>query len=420
LDKLAAKNFNASFHAARTVFADIASPIMSSRRITNLSSYTARNKVQLIKGGRRYFELLTELINRAERSLHLQFYIFLDDATGELVIDALKAAARRGVAVCLHIDAYASKELSKQSIAAMREAGVEVKRFEPLLRSRHFYFGRRLHHKVVVVDGIYSLVGGRNVSDKYNDLPGEPAWMDFAVYCEGEASLGLLRICRQLWKNTKYLPGIPEKLLEEFYNKIEVKEHTLVRVSRNDWVKRKNQVYTSYLGMFRHAEKRITIMCSYFLPGILYRRQLAKAVKRGVEVRVILAGISDIMVAKNAERFLYDWMLRNNIGIYEYQPTILHAKVAVYDGHWATIGSYNVNNISAHASLELNLDIKDDRFATQVQDELDRIIESRCEKITPENYKRSTNIFRKLWQRLCYTFINSILKLFTFYFKREE
>ncbi len=393
---------------------------MSAGKYPNSSGYTLRNKVRLIKGGKLYFELLTDMINRSESTIHLQFYIFLDDSTGRLIIEALKAASQRGVGVFLHIDAYASQGLSRQSIAEMKDVGIAVKRFEPLLRSRHFYFGRRLHHKVVVVDGIYSLVSGRNVSDKYNDLPNEPAWMDMAVFCEGEASLALLRICRQLWANRKKLPFIPEDLLEEFYGKIEELDQTEVRVRRNDWVKRKNQIFNSYLSMFRQAETRITIMCSYFLPGSLYRRQMAAAVRRGVKVEVILAGLSDISVSKNAERYLYNWMLKKGIDIYEYQPTILHAKVAVYDGTWATIGSYNVNNISAHASLELNLDIRDKNFACQVEKELDQIIISKCRKITLENYKTSTGFWRKIWQQACYLFINNILKLFTFYFRREE
>ncbi len=408
LDKLAAKNFQTF------------TQIMSTGRYSYNTGYTHRNKVRLIKGGKLFFELLIDMINRSESTIHLQFYIFLDDITGRQVIDALKAAIQRGVGVFLHIDAYASQGLSRQSIAEMKESGIAIKRFEPLLRSRHFYFGRRMHHKVVVVDGFYSLVGGRNVSDKYNDLPNEPAWMDMAIYCEGEASLALLRICRQLWANRKKLPSIPEDFLKEFYKKVEALEETEVRVRRNDWVKRKNQIFNSYLGMFRQAETRITIMCSYFLPGILYRRQMAAAVRRGVKVEVILAGLSDISVSKNAERYLYNWMLKKGICIYEYQPTILHAKVAVYDGTWATIGSYNVNNISAHASLELNLDIRDKKFASQVEKELDQIIVNKCRKITLENYKTSTGFWRKIWQQLCYLFINNILKLFTFYFRQEE
>ena len=147
-----------------------------------------------------------------------------------MVITALKAAARRGVSIFLHIDAYASQGLSKSTISDMREAGIKVKRFEPLLRSRHFYFGRRLHHKVVVTDGIYSLVGGRNISDRYNDLPGEPAWMDFALYCEGEASIITQQICRQLWRKQKTLPPISKKMMEEFCEKIPEKEHVPVKM----------------------------------------------------------------------------------------------------------------------------------------------------------------------------------------------
>lgn len=408
LDKFAAKNFQTFVIP------------MSSGKFHNIASYTLRNKVRLIKGGSQFFELLLEMIAKSERSIHLQFYIFQVDRTGRQVINALKAASFRGVLVFLHIDAYASQGLSNEAISEMKEAGIAVKRFEPLLRSKHFYFGRRLHHKVVVVDGIYSLVGGRNVSDRYNDLPDEPAWMDMAVHCEGEASLDLLRICRQLWNDTKRLPAIPEELLENIYENIREMDRIEVRVRRNDWVKRKNQIYNSYLNMFRLAEDRITIMCSYFLPGTLFRRQMAAAVKRGVKVDVILAGISDINMAKHAERYLYDWMLKKGIGIYEYQTSILHAKVAAFDGKWATIGSYNVNNISAHASLELNLDIRDKGFVRQVEEELDHIMAANCQQITLENYKISTGFWRKIWQRICYLFINNVLKLFTFYFRQEE
>jgi cardiolipin synthase len=393
---------------------------MSSLRKHTVNAYCTRNRVRLIKGGHRYFEMLVSLIEKSQLHVHLQFYIFLDDTTGRSVIDAMKAAAARGVQVFLHIDAYASQALPRKTISEMKEAGIHVKRFEPLLRSRHFYFGRRLHHKVVVVDGIYSLVGGRNVSDKYNDMPGEPAWMDFAVYCEGEASLTLLLICRQLWKGQKRLPKLSRQLMDEFYDKIEVSDHTEVRIRRNDWVKRKNEVYKSYADMFDHANDRITIMCSYFLPGMSFRRKMQRAVRRGVDIKVILAGVSDISVSKNAERYLYNWMLKNRIGIYEYQPTILHAKTAVFDYKWTTIGSYNVNNISAHASLELNIDIRDSKFTTLVQKELDNIIETHCEQITAENYKRSTNFLKRVWQHTCYLFVNNILKLFTFYFRQEE
>ena len=171
--------------------------------------------------------------------------------------------------------------------------------------------------------------------------------------------------------------------------------------------------------MFNKAEKSITIMCSYFLPGRLFRRKLSQAVKKGVKIKVILAGISDIMMAKHAERYLYDWLLKNNIEIYEYQETVLHAKVAVYDSSWVTVGSYNVNNISAYASLELNMDVRNKPFAISTENELEDIISRHCEQITKENYSSSTHFFRRLWQRFCYNFINNVLNLFTFYFLQE-
>jgi len=124
-------------------------------------------------------------------------------------------------------------------------------------------------------------------------------------------------------------------------------------------------------------------------------------------------------MAKHAERYLYDNLLRNKIEVYEYQETVLHAKLAVYDARKVTIGSYNVNNISAYASLELNMDIENHSFAEYVVNELEKISTEHCKLITKENYTSSTNIFRRIWQRFCYSFINNVLNLFTFYLRQE-
>jgi cardiolipin synthase A/B len=387
----------------------------------NTGDYTTRNKVKLIRSGKPYFDLLQEMINKAKKVIYLQFYIFLEDETGTPVIEALKAASRRGVSVFLHIDGYASKDLPAQCIKNMNDAGVKVKFFEPLLRSKHFYFGRRLHHKVAVADGLHSLVGGINVTNRYNDMPGEPAWLDMAVYCEGEASLIVQNICIQLWGNKKTLPAAGENTesIEQFYEHITPPEKTDVRVRRNDWVKRKNGIWKSYMEMFSAAEKNITIMCSYFLPGSLFRRKIKEAVNKGVKVKVILAGISDIMLAKHAERYLYDWMLRNNIEIYEYKETVLHAKVAVYDNCWTTVGSYNVNGLSAHASLEMNMDIRNKSFAVIAEKELNDIIHRHCKQVTKETYPFSSHIIRRFWQWICYNVISKMLTMVTFYFRRE-
>ncbi len=385
-----------------------------------VDDYSHRNRVKLVKGGKEYFSLLQEMIGKAGHCIHLQYYIYLEDETGAMVKAALEKAAARGVTVFLHVDGYASQSLSRHFITSLREAGVHFKWFEPLFRSRKFYFGRRMHHKVVVVDGIYSLVGGVNVCNRYNDMPDQPGWLDTALYCEGEASQTVHRLCREMW-GPKAAAGIIDKeKAEQIFAQIPEKDHHSVRVRRNDWVKRKNEVSKSYLYMFLHAEKEIIVMCSYFLPGRTFRRAMRMAVKRGVKIKVILAGPSDVMVAKHAERFLYDWLLKYKIDIYEYQRTVLHAKTAVYDRRWVTVGSYNLNNISAYASLELNLDVRHKPFAVETTKELETIIIRDCRKITPENYTSTVSFTRRIWQRVCYNFISAVLSLFTFYFKQEE
>ncbi len=392
---------------------------MFRRKSNNEKKYTQHNRVRLVRGGEEYFTLLLNMIAEAKYCIHLQYYIYLEDETGIEVTEALKKAAARGVLVYLHIDAYASKKFSKGFMAGITGSGIRFKRFNPLLKNRNFYFGRRMHHKVVVVDGLYSLVGGINISNNYNDTREGPAWLDMAVHCEGEVSVELHTICRDMWGRKIAADNIPAHANEKFYKSIPEKQWRMVDVSRNDWVKKKSEVWKNYAYMFNHAQKEILIMCSYFLPGWAFRKQLAKAVKRGVKIRVILAGTSDIMVAKHAERFLYDWMLRNKVEIYEYQETVLHAKVAMFDNKWSTVGSFNVNNISAYASLELNLDVKNPVFAVELKHKLEEIMASGCKKITEENYKSSTNLLKIFWQRLCYMFVNGMLNLFTFYFKQE-
>lgn len=383
------------------------------------NGYTQRNRVKLVSGGKEYFSLLHEIVNKAKHTLYLQFYIVEQDETGETLKRLLIHAATQGVAVFLLVDGYASQKLSRRYVSDLKESGVKVKWFEPLFKSSKFYFGRRMHHKVVVADGIYSMVGGINISNRYNDMPGTPAWMDLALYCEGEVSYQLSELCKSMWgKNDTNKPD--PSLAEQFFTNIKKKEYCSVRIRRNDWVKRKNEVLKSYLYMLLHAEKEIIIMCSYFLPGRAIRKAMVKAAKRGVIIKTILAGPSDVMVAKHAERYLYDWLLKNNIQIFEYQKTVLHAKIAVYDNRWVTIGSYNVNNISAYASLELNLDVRNRPFASSTATFLNHIMITDCKKITRENYVSATRFFKRLWQRLCYWFIKNMLSLFTFYFKQEE
>lgn len=383
---------------------------MSQGKIQN--RYTVRNTIQLIKGGPSYFQLLDDLIDKAKHSIFIRVYIWDDDMTGTVIADHLIKAAERKVDIYIVADGFASQCLSKGFIKRLRANGIRFRYFEPLLKSTHFYFGRRMHEKLVVVDGLYALVGGINFADRYNSMDNMPAWLDYALYVEGEAPYKLYQYCASDWnlKNQLPLPYINTDLKNS---------NCSVRISRNDWVKGKYQVWKTYFNLFNQAEENITIICSYFLPGRILRNKLYQAAKRGVKIKLILAGPSDVILAKHAERYLYRWMLRNGFEIYEYQPSVLHAKIACVDNHWVTIGSYNVNNVSAYASMELNLDIRNKPFALSIQKELDTIMDHDCIKVSEKTFISNTNFFKRVLQKASYDFIRVVLHLSTFYFKHE-
>lgn len=378
------------------------------------------NKVRLIEGGKAYFELLLHLIEHAKESIHLQTYILDDDETGTLVTEALKAASKRKVSVHLLADGYASQKLADHFIESLQDAGINFRFFEPFFKTKNYYFGRRMHHKIFVADARFALTGGINISDNYNDLPGKKAWLDFALYIEGEIAKDLCVLCWKTWNDfTAEMGTTPcEEKLEDFNFSDE--EKRTVGMRRNDWVRRKNEISGTYINMFRHAKSHITIMCSYFIPGKIIRRLLREAAKRGVKIKVIVAGISDVAVAKYAERWMYDWLLRNKIELYEYQPTVLHAKIALCDSEWLTIGSYNLNNISAYASIELNLDVYNPAFALQTEKKIEDIIKTDCIAITSEWHKKSKNIVVQFIRWSSYQFIRLTFYLFTFYFKHKN
>jgi cardiolipin synthase len=381
------------------------------------TEYIPSNKVKLIHGGAEYFTILTELIGRARHSVHLQVYIFDADETGNLVASALMEAAKRRVHVYLLADGYASKNLPAEFIKQLQSAGVNFRFFEPLLKSEHFYFGRRMHQKILSVDGHYGLVGGINISNRYNDIGNEHAWLDWALYLEGAIAAELFKVCIDVWAK----PGqksLRRNLLHEI-PELPAPGQSSVRIRRNDWVKSKNQISRSYIDMLKKSTSHMTIMSSYFLPGRIIRHHLSRAARRNIDISVIVAGKSDVPLAKHAERHMYRWLFKRNIKLYEYIPAVLHGKLATCDNKWVTIGSYNVNDISAYASVELNIDVHDIHFATGVQQQLETIIARDCILITEESYIEKYNLFQRFLQYCAYWLVRIIFYLFTFYFKQR-
>ena len=388
--------------------------IPSSKLLEINTTSSTPEQLRLIKGGKEYFDLLKELIEKAKESIYFQTYIFDEDETGTEVAEALKAAARRNVAVFLLVDGYASKDLSKSFISNLREAGIKFRLFAPLLKSKYFYLGRRLHHKIVTVDSKFSLVGGINISNRYNDLPGQPAWLDWAVYAEGEISEELAKICE-----SRFLPMSMKRFVKRKRHAVVKNKMGCAKVNVNDWVRGKREITRSYIEMFGRAKDRIIILSAYFLPNDQFRKKLRAAARRGVKVQVILAGTSDIKVAKYAERYMYRWLLKNGIEIFEYGKSVLHGKMATCDGEWITVGSYNINTISAYASIELNLAISDPAFARQAEQQLNEIMLKDCVKITSHNLN-AYGWLTKTGQRAAYYLYRVLFFIFTFYFKQHE
>jgi len=388
------------------------------KRNKKRSAYS-NNKVRLVRGGSEYFAVFTDMIDKARDTIHLQTYIYDDDETGQRIAEALIRAASREVQVYMLVDGYASQALPDTFISSLKAAGIYFRFFEPLFMSRNFYFGRRLHNKILVIDASESLVGGVNITNRYNDMPGQPAWLDFGIHVQGPVSVELCEWCWQAWNNysrrkknvpCKPLPGpFPEKAFDG-----------LVRMRRNDWVRNQLQISNSYLEMFKTATEKIYILSSYALPGNIFRKNIERAVKRGVKVVMIISGESDIMLVKYAERYWYDWLMRNSIEIYEYRKNVLHGKMALCDSEWMTVGSYNVNDLSAYASIELNLDVRDPEFVSSVEKTLLEIIKNDCELISKENMALHRNVFKRLAQWSAYTLIRFAFRLFTFYYRKQK
>ncbi|HEV9037896.1 MAG TPA: phospholipase D-like domain-containing protein [Puia sp.] len=386
----------------------------------HLAGYTHHNKVRLVYGGVDFFTTIVQLIDGAKTTIHLQTYIFDADETGRIVSDALLRAASRKVEIFVLLDGYASQHLSKQLIAEWKAAGIHFRWFWPLFKSRNFYLGRRMHHKVIVADGARGMAGGINISDRYNDIGDQKAWLDMALLVEGDAAMKLHLACRDIWTKAYWKTPNLKKDKFAWLEGYTPNEECLVRVRRNDWVQGKNEISRSYVEMFRHAKSRIIVLSAYFLPGKILRKQMVAAAKRGVVIKIIVGSVSDVKISRLAEQFMYQWLFRNNMQVYEYQDSVLHGKMAAYDGVWMTDGSYNVNRISAYASVELNMDVRNEAFVTKVESELDEIIRHHCVRILPKEYFHRTGLFQRLLQRLAYQTIRLLFFLFTFYFRQEK
>lgn len=363
--------------------------------------YTRVDDLQIVYSGENYFTILRQLIGSAQERIHFQTYIFDGDETGELIANSLIAASLRGVQIFLLVDAFGSKNLPSELIRRMTDAGIHLRFFAPFSMIKNLRVGRRLHHKVITVDSKTSLVGGINIANKYHGDSKNTPWLDYAILVKGKLCADLNEICERIY-------------FKKFHRKKKLSHHNgdnhlLARIRQNDHLRGKQQINRSYIKAIRSAQHTIHISGSYFLPGLVFRKELARASRRGVEVKLILAGVSDVPVFNSATRWLYDYLLRNKIKLYEWKESVLHGKAAVIDGVWLTIGSYNINHLSAAGSLELNVDVIDGKLAEELTLHFDSIIKTGCNEINPEKLNRS--LLARFGRWLAYQSTRIFLKL---------
>jgi cardiolipin synthase A/B len=350
------------------------------------------NQFTLLENGEEFFPRVFACIANAKREVIIETFILFEDAVGLQLQEAVLAAARRGVQVDLTIDDWGSPDLSPRFLGVLREAGVRVHAFNPGLRP----FGlrphllRRMHRKIVVVDGQAAFVGGINYSaDHLHDF-GPEAKQDYAVEIHGPLVTEIHRFChaalaeglryaghqRQWWRWRKRFRDATENLPHAGA----AEAMFVVRDNRHHM----DDIERQYRVAIRSARKRIIIANAYFFPGYRFIKELRRAARRGVDVRLILQGQPDMAFVKTAASMLYHHLLRSGVRIYEYCERPLHGKVAVMDDEWCTVGSSNLDPMSLIFNLEANVIIRDRAFTQTLAGNLEGLMRRACNQVTAE------------------------------------
>ncbi|MBK7478444.1 MAG: hypothetical protein IPI69_01060 [Bacteroidales bacterium] len=371
--------------------------------------YKEGHNVELLQGGGSFFPTVERVLDEAKHYIHFQSYIVDEDDTGKRIVSALVRAARRGVRVYLLLDAFGTKYLTKEFIDEIEDSGIFFRFFSPVFIMKGFQLSLRLHHKVVLVDGELAIIGGINFADRYRGSDSVKAWLDFAALIRGPECVRVNNICRRLWNKT--FLAKEERSSEIVYSTALYEQNISLRVVENNWYRNKIEILRSYRTALRDSRSHMIIFASYFLPGRLERKLFRLASERGVDIRIVLAAKSDAPMFKRATSFLYQYILRNNIKIYEYYPANLHAKVTTVDGKWCTIGSYNFNHISDYGSIEMNVNILDEAFTTDFEKTLNEIIRNDCRQVTVEEYLRRSTWWTWLRGWTSYQMIRLLMRI---------
>jgi cardiolipin synthase len=347
------------------------------------------NHITLLRNGTEYFPALEAAIDSAQQEIYLQTYIFEPDSTGLRISSALKRAAARGVVVCVLMDGYGCQDIPPAFVEDMRQAGVEVLIYRPKISPWTFKRKRlrRLHSKLIVIDGRIAFVGGINIIDDLNTPDHAPPRIDYAVSVEGPLLVAMRANARRLWRSVawaslRHLDAA--KLPVEHAKPGNMRAAFVVR--DNVWHRR--DIEKAYLAAIENAQSEIVIANSYFLPGIRFRRALVAARKRGVRVILLLQGRVEYLLVDYAAHALYEQFLGAGIEIYEYHNGFMHSKVAVIDQHWATVGSSNIDPFSLLLARESNIVVENASFASKLHTDIQKSIDTGASLVSADDWQR--------------------------------
>ncbi|MEY2994987.1 MAG: cardiolipin synthase ClsB [Pseudomonadota bacterium] len=378
-------------------------------------SWIGGHRVALLEGGRALFPAMIEAIDRAQQWIQLETYIFDFHGHPLEVARALAEAATRGVEVRVLVDGAGTPPIPKEWQAIWDRAGVQWQVFSPLGHTGFWLPSqwRRMHRKLLVVDQRTAFCGGINVLDDWQTLAGARLGtprLDFALQFEGPLVQRVAQSMTKAWwrllAGTHVKRGHWQSALQLARQQWKVlRPHWKRRIQRDAawrpsdrlgvnmlWLERDNvrhrtQIERAYLQAIASAQSRVTLAHAYFVPSRRLRKALTQAVQRGVTVRVLVQGQFENFMQYHAARPIYPALIEAGVSIHEYQNADLHAKVAVIDGRWSTIGSSNLDPLSLLLAREANVWVDDPTLAVQLEHRLQQAIEEESHTIELDSWK---------------------------------
>jgi cardiolipin synthase len=352
-----------------------------------VSRWFQGNRIELLENGEEFFPRVFEAIRTAQREAIIETFILFEDKVGKGLHAAMREAALRGVKVELMIDGFGSPDLSPEFISGLTSAGVNVRVFDPGSRvfGRRVNVFRRMHRKIVVVDGVRAFVGGINYSADHMLDFGPKAKQDYAVELAGPVVAEIHRFVLRAIAVGGKQPGWFRQRIKAAHHEENIGPAGSAEIQ---FVTRDNRRHTTdierhYRAAIRTARHRVVIANAYFFPGYRLIKEMRRAARRGVDVRLILQGEPDMPIVKTAASMLYHHLLHAGVRIFEYRERPLHGKVAVMDDRWSTVGSSNLDPLSLSLNLESNVIVRDEEFNATLSTRLDHLMRHSCKQIEP-------------------------------------